>query len=88
MKEGRTNDVEEKQKPEVDIAVFEAYYTEIAPAARLALANTVEKSEVVIHKAASGTAIATILADIAIMKLVDLLFFEPSVRLASLSYWL
>ncbi len=68
------------------MAVFEAYCTEIAAAARPAAANTVEEAEAVIDMAAAGTAVATMTAAVAIMEVVDLLFFEPSVRLARSSY--
>ncbi len=44
------------------MAVFEAYCTEIAVAARLSAANTVEKAEVVIDMAAAGTAVVTMAA--------------------------
>ncbi len=44
------------------MAVFEAYCTEIASAARPAVANTVEEAEVVMDMAAAGTAIATMAA--------------------------
>ncbi len=68
--------MEEEQEAEVGMAVFEAYYTEIAAAARPAAANMVEEAEVVMDMAAA----------VAIMEVVDFLFFEPSVRLARSSF--
>ncbi len=64
--------MEAEQETEVGMAVFETYCTEIAAAARPASANTVEEAEVVIDMAAA----------VAIMKVVDSLFFEPSVWFA------
>ncbi len=52
----------EKQEAEVSIAVFEAYCTEISASAGFALANTVEKTEIVIDIAATSKAAVTVAA--------------------------
>lgn len=75
---------------EVNIAVWmeQADDTGVVPEARLVAASTYDEAEEVMNKAAVDTDAATEAAVVARQGAVDLLFFEPSVRLAHLSYQL
>ena len=75
-----------EQNAEVEIAMLEAYCTEIGSTARLSAASTITETGVVMNMAAAGTAFATMATAVAIIEVVNLLLFEPSVRLARSSY--